>query len=279
MHYLNFALQQPYEVDIIFSIVLVRKWRLREVSGSLKGSQLAERRMGLSNPPLFACKARVLPSRLQCLLTRQESWEMSNIIQLQSPRHHMWSRRCIQEALGCWEESKVGFNGKDCSTYNGSRKKMWFTLQAWHVLRDRHACKFGQTRGCQMIIDKDPRAWRSSQDFLMFLTGLSRGQVQCIIKSDGCRGKEMGHFLHREVFYLARCRMTHFRQQEDHFHKSRQGGREIAQLLKDKQSPNTINRVWSSQPEAQLSLTSNLDRAQASIIRDFLMHMSNCPTH
>lgn len=146
-------------------------------------------------------------------------------------------------------------------------------------MRDRHACKFGQTRGCQMIIDKDPRAWRSSQDFLMFFSGLSRGLLQCIIKSDGCKGKEMGHFLYGEVFFLARCRMTHFRQQEDHFHKSRQGGREIAQLLKDKQSPNTINRVRSSQPEAQLSLTSNLDRTQASIIRDFLMHMSNCPTH
>lgn len=159
------------------------------------------------------------------------------------------------------------------------KKKKWFTLQAWHVLRDRHACKFGQTRGCQMIIDKDPRAWRSSQDFLMFFTGLSRGQVQCTIKSAGCRGEEMGHFLYGDVFFLARCRMTHFRQQEDHFHKSQQGGREIAQLLKDKQSPNTINRVWSSQPEAQLSLTSNLDRAQVSIIRDFLMHMSNCPTH
>lgn len=50
-------------------------------------------------------------------------------------------------------------------------------------------------------------------------------------------------------------------------------------LLKDKQSLNTINRVWSSQPEAQLSLTSNLDRTQAGIIRDFLMHMSNSPTH
>lgn len=159
------------------------------------------------------------------------------------------------------------------------KKKKWFTLQAWHVLKDRHACKFGQTRGCQMIIDKDPRAWRSSQDFLMFFTGLSRGQAERIIKSDGCRGKEMGHFLYGEVFFLAKYRMTHFRQQEDHFHKSWWGGREIAQLLKDKQSPNTINRVWSSQPEAQLSLTSNLDRTQVSIIRDFLMHMSNCLTH
>lgn len=95
-------------------------------------------------------------------------------------------------------------------------------------MRDRHACKFGQTHGCQMIIDKDPRAWRSSQDFLMFLTGLSRGQAQRIIKSDSCRGEEMGHFLYGEVFFLARCRLTHFRQQEDHFHKSRWGGREIA---------------------------------------------------
>lgn len=159
------------------------------------------------------------------------------------------------------------------------KKKKWFTLQAWHVLRDRHACKFGQTRGCQMIIDKDPRAWRSSQDFLVFLTELSRGQAWCIIKSDGCRGEEMGYFLYGEVFFLARCRMTHFRQQEDDFHKSRWEGREIMKLLKDKQSLNTINRVWSSQPEAQLSLTSNLDRTQAGIIRDFLMHMSNSPTH
>lgn len=81
-----------------------------------------------------------------------------------------------------------------------AQKKKWFTLQAWHVLRDRHACKFGQTHGCQMIIDKDPRAWRSSQDFLMFLTGLSRGQAHCIIKSDGCRMEEMGHFPYREFF-------------------------------------------------------------------------------
>lgn len=172
----------------------------------------------------------------------------------------------------------MGFNGKDCSTYS-SYKKKWFTLQAWHVLRDRHACKFGQTHGCQGIIDKDPRAWWSSQDFLIFLSGLSRGQEQRIIKSDGYGGEEMGHFPYREVFFLARSKMTHFRQQEDHFHKSRQGGRENVKLLKDKQSPNIINRVWSSQPEAQLSLTSNLDRTQVSIIRDFLMHMSNCPTH
>lgn len=89
----------------------------------------------------------------------------------------------------------------------------------------------------------------------------------------------MGRVPYREAFFLARHGMTHFRQQEDHFHKSRRGGREMVKLLKDKQSPNTINRVWSSQPEAQLSLTSNLDRTQGSITRDFLMHMSNCPTH
>lgn len=130
-----------------------------------------------------------------------------------------------------------------------------------------------------MIIDKDPRAWPSRQGFLVFLAGLSRGQAQYIIKSDGCRGEETGRSPYREVFFLARCKMTHFRQQEDHFHKSQQGGRETVKLLKDKQSPNTINRVWSSQPEAQLSLTSNLDWTQVSIIRDFLMHMSNCPTH
>lgn len=159
------------------------------------------------------------------------------------------------------------------------KKKKWFTLQAWHVLRDRHACRFGQTHGCQRIIDKDPRAWWSSQDFLIFLSGLSRGQAQCIIKSDGYRREETGHFPYREVCFLARSKMTHFRQQEDHFHKSRRGGREIVKLLKDKQSPNIINRVWSSQPEAQLSLTSNLDRTQVSIRRDFLMHMNNCPTH
>lgn len=192
----------------------------------------------------------------------------------------MWSVRCVQdqEALGCWEESKVGFNGKYCSTYSGS-KKMWFTLQAWHVLRDRHACKFGQTHGCQMIIDKDPRAWWSSQDFLVFLIGLSRGQAQCIIKSDGCRREEMDHFLDREAFCLGRIQNDTLQAAKDHFHKCQWGGREIAQLLKDKQSPNTINRVWSSQPESQLSLTSNLERAQASIIKDFLMHMSNCTTH
>lgn len=61
----------------------------------------------------------------------------------------------------------------------------------------------------------------------MFLSGLSRDGAQCIIKSDGCRGEEMGHFLYGEGFFLARCRMTHFRQQEDHFHKSWEGGREI----------------------------------------------------
>lgn len=89
----------------------------------------------------------------------------------------------------------------------------------------------------------------------------------------------MGHFLYGEAFFLATRRMTHFRQQENDFHKSQQRGREIVKLLKDKHSLNTINRVWSSQPEAQLSLTSNLDRTQARIIRDFLMYMSNCPTH
>lgn len=136
-----------------------------------QGLQIAERRMGLSNSPPTACKAQVLQGLHAC----HESWETSNVIQLQSPRHHMW--RCVQEALGCLEENTVGFNGKDCSIIAAPKKKKWFTLQAWHVLRDRHACKFGQTRGCQMVIDKDPRAWRSIQDFLMFLTGLSRGQA------------------------------------------------------------------------------------------------------
>lgn len=126
----------------------------------------------------------VLPSRSHCLRACHKSWEISNNIQLQSPRLQIERRRCVQESLGCWAESKMSFNGKDCSTYS-SYKKKWFTLQAWHVLRDRHACKFGQTHGCQRIIDKDPRAWWSSQDFLIFLSGLSRGQEQCIIKSDG----------------------------------------------------------------------------------------------
>lgn len=228
----------------------------------------AERRIGLSNAPLRVC-------RLGRLCAIHASWKTAMLFSSVSQASHV-EGRCVQEALGCWAESKVSFNGKDCSTYSNSKKK-WFTLQAWHVLRDRHACKFGQTRGCQMIIDKDRRAWRSSQDFLVFLTVLSRDQAWCIIKSNGCRRKEMGHFPYREVFFLARCRMTHFRQQEDHFHKSWCGGREMVKLLKDKQSPNTINRVWSSQPEAQLSLTSNLEKTQVSIIRDFLMHMSNCP--
>lgn len=123
MHYLNFTWQQRYEVDTFTSIALVRKWRRREVNCSLRGSQLAERRMGLSNPPLSAYKACVLSSRLQRLHTCQESWERRNVIQLQSPRYHTWSGRCVQEALGCWEDSKVSFNGKDCSTYSGSKKK------------------------------------------------------------------------------------------------------------------------------------------------------------
>lgn len=42
----------------------------------------------------------------------------------------------------------------------------------------------------------------------------------------------MGHFPYREAFFLARSKMTHFRQQEDHFHKKsagREGNREVTE--------------------------------------------------
>lgn len=101
MHYLNFALQRPTEVDIITSTVMVKKkWRFEEVRGSSEGSQLAKRRMSLSNLPLSAYEAHVPPSRLQCVHACHESWETSNVIQLQSPRHRTWSGRCVQEAQG-----------------------------------------------------------------------------------------------------------------------------------------------------------------------------------
>lgn len=47
----------------------------------------------------------------------------------------------------------------------------------------------------------------------------------------------MGHFPYREVFFLARSKMTHFRQQEDHFHKSRQGGRENVEVTERQTKP------------------------------------------
>lgn len=184
--------------------------------------------MGLSNPPLPACKAYVPPSRrLMASLSVMSPGKREMLFNCSLPGITRGEEGVFKRLWGVEKRVKWVLMEKIVlliAAPKKKKKKKWFTLQAWHVLRDRHACKFGQTRGCQMIIDKDPRAWRSSQDFLMFLTGLSRGQAHCIIKSDGCRGEEMGHFLYGEVFFLARCRMTHFRQQEDHFHKSQRGG-------------------------------------------------------
>lgn len=123
-HCLIFAFQWPHEVGTIISILMVRKSKLREVSGSLKGSQLAEGIMSLSHLPLSACKTVFFPLDYNASMRVMSPGKQSVLFNKQSPRHPTWSGRCVWEALGCWEDSKVGFNGKDCSTYSCSKKKM-----------------------------------------------------------------------------------------------------------------------------------------------------------
>lgn len=105
MHYLNFTLQRPYGVDIVVSNVLVRKWRLGEVSGSLEGSQLAKGGMGFSSPPPPARTAHVPPWGPHCLRACHEPWETSSVVQLQSPRHRTWSGGVFKRLRGV--EKKV----------------------------------------------------------------------------------------------------------------------------------------------------------------------------